>query len=267
MADADARADLETWYRRYFESDDYEEFNIEVLGPYASSEQVSRWIHWLDLRPPQRVLDLCSGAGRHTLEFARRGFRAVGVDLSPYQLGKSRLRARASRAIRGWPGPEPLFVRADARSVPLRDGCVEAVLCLFNSFGYFSEEGNRAVLREVGRVLVQGGRLALDVMNRDAFLIHQPQRTWDRVRGGLVLQDIEYLVRTSQLRTTWTYVREDGGSRALTTLNRLYSAHELVRLCESAGFEVLDINDGEVRGYFDVRNSHVVAVVAQKART
>jgi hypothetical protein len=50
----------------------------------------------------------------------------------------------------------------------------------------------------------------------------------------------------------------------VTTLNRLYSPHELIALCERAGLEVLDLNDGEVRGYFNWRQSHLVAVIARK---
>ena len=138
------------------------------------------------------------------------------------------------------------------------------MLCVFNSFGYFSEEGNFALIQEVGRVLAPGGKLMLDVLNRDSFLYHQPERTWDHVRSGLVLQEIEYLLHTSQLKTEWIYVRKDGKTERITTLNRLYSAHEIIGLCDRAGLDVIDINDGEVRGYFNWRNSHSLAVIARR---
>jgi ubiquinone/menaquinone biosynthesis C-methylase UbiE len=262
--DVDASEDLESWYTRYFESDDYEEFNLEVLGPQVSVEQVSRLLHWLELRPPQRVLDLCCGAGRHARELARRGFTVIAMDRSPYQLHKAQMRANGLQqraAVRAAP---PLLCRADARQLPIQDRSVDAVVCLFNSFGYFSEEGNRAVLAEVARVLLPGGKLWLDVLNRDAFLYHQPERTWDRVQSGLVLQEMEVLVRTSQLRTNWTYLRDDGRREDLTTLNRLYSPHELVAMCEAVGLEVMDLNDAQVWGYFSWRNSHSLAVVARR---
>ena len=265
MFDGQDPKDIENWYRRYFESDDYEDFNLEALGPQLSSEQVSRILYWLEVRPPASILDLSCGAGRHTLELARRGFRAIGLDLSPYQLAKARSRSAVPHGTPNRPGGQADFVRGDMRSIPLHDRSVQAVVCLFNSFGYFSDEGNSSVLREVRRVLAPGGRLVLDVLNRDAFLLHQPERTWDRVADGLVLQDLEYQVRSGRLQTSWTYIRDDGCRDTLITLNRLYSAHELIALCEAAGLEVLDFNDGQLRGYFNWRNSHGLGVVARRS--
>ena len=51
----DEPIDDDTWYTRYFETDDYEEFNLEILGPERSAEQVGRFVRWLDLHPPLRV--------------------------------------------------------------------------------------------------------------------------------------------------------------------------------------------------------------------
>src|SRR6266571_3219297 len=59
----------------------------------------------LALRPPQRILDLPCGQGRHAIELARRGYDVTGADLSPYLLSVAeergrtcagRLRAKAS---------------------------------------------------------------------------------------------------------------------------------------------------------------------------
>jgi ubiquinone/menaquinone biosynthesis C-methylase UbiE len=89
-----------------------------------------------------------------------------------------------------------VFLRGDARHIPLRASSMDAIVCLFNSFGYFSDEDNCAVLLEAQRVLRPGGRLLIDVLNRDVFLVRLAERTWEPVRTGLVLQDIEYLPRS-----------------------------------------------------------------------
>ena len=43
-------------------------------------EEVDGILDYLRLSPPARILDLCCGPGRHSLELARRGFAVTGVD-------------------------------------------------------------------------------------------------------------------------------------------------------------------------------------------
>ena len=60
----------------------------EIAGPVLFTEQrweyapreVGAMVSLLGLSPGARVLDMCCGVGRHSLEFARRGFRVTGVD-------------------------------------------------------------------------------------------------------------------------------------------------------------------------------------------
>jgi len=47
----------------------------------------------LALAPGARVLDLCCGVGQHSLEFARRGFQATGVDRTASYLEEVQRRA------------------------------------------------------------------------------------------------------------------------------------------------------------------------------
>src|SRR5690349_1041735 len=60
----------------------------QVMSPFIfddarwseAPENVDQIIRLLEIAPPQCVLDLCCGTGRHTFELARRGFPVVGVD-------------------------------------------------------------------------------------------------------------------------------------------------------------------------------------------
>src|SRR5260221_11125360 len=58
------------------------------------AEQILELVH-----PPQgaTVLDLCCGPGRHTLEFARRGFQVTGVDRTARHLEAARAAAIRER--------------------------------------------------------------------------------------------------------------------------------------------------------------------------
>jgi SAM-dependent methyltransferase len=111
----------------------------------------------LAIGPEHRVLDLACGDGRHLAAFSSLGISAVGVDLSDALLARARVRGL-------------IVVRADLRSLPFRSAAFDHATSFFTSFGYFeTEEENLHVLREAARVLRGGGRLLLDVPDRDAL--------------------------------------------------------------------------------------------------
>src|SRR4029434_8542781 len=87
----------------------------------------------LGLRRGARVLDVPCGFGRHAGELARRGYTAVGVDLSPLMLREARKAHRERNRLQ--------FIQNDMRRLSYRAE-FDAVICLFTSFGYFSEREN-----------------------------------------------------------------------------------------------------------------------------
>ena len=81
----------------------------------------------LDIQPDDRILDLGCGVGRHTLEFARRGHKVVGVDRTKSYLE----RAKASAANENL---DIEFVLEDMRSFR-REASFDITLSMFTSFG------------------------------------------------------------------------------------------------------------------------------------
>ena len=90
------------------------------------------------------VVDVGCGPGELCLELARRGHRAVGVDLS-----EGMLRAAAGTPVR---------VLADGLALPLADGSVDGATC---GFALRNVADPARLLAELARVLRPGGRLAL----------------------------------------------------------------------------------------------------------
>ncbi len=144
------------WYERWF-GEDY-----LTVYDHRDTEEAERDVqaikNVLDLKENELVLDLCCGNGRHDIPLVRMGCRVVGLDFSMPLLSV----ARSARM----PGTTyPLYIRADARNIPFRNGIFDIIVNLFTSFGYFTDDENCEMLRSISRVLKPDGRFYIDYLN------------------------------------------------------------------------------------------------------
>ena len=119
-----------------------------LYEPVAAFVSGGRWRGWGEAAARGlrgRVLEVGPGPGRVLAYLHGRGVPAIAVELSP---------AMARCAARLAPGA---VLRADARAIPLRDGCADAVLLVFPA-PYALEADFWA---EARRVLKPGGRMRL----------------------------------------------------------------------------------------------------------
>ena len=87
------------------------------------SEEIDQIIELLDIEKGAKILDLCCGIDRHSLELARRGYRVVDVDLKEEYLAKERKQAESKDL-------NIEFVRNDMRRFCLSE-CFDAVINIF----------------------------------------------------------------------------------------------------------------------------------------
>jgi SAM-dependent methyltransferase len=112
----------------------------------------------LALPAGSRVLELGPGAGRVTVELARRGHRVVCIDPAAAMLQNTEARARAEAV-----GDRIETVVADAHALPFPDGSFAAVVAV----GVLPWlERPAAALAEIRRVLRPGGSAVLTSDNR-----------------------------------------------------------------------------------------------------
>lgn len=204
-----------------------------------------------------RILDLCCGYGRHTISLARRGYEVVGLDLSMDLLQHALNRAHAEAlSIK--------FVHGDMRDLHFEE-VFDGAFCADTSFGAFEDVENIHVLRGVHRALKRGGRLLIDVINRDYAVLEIPNRNWWEGRGCLVQEDIEFDYRSSRLRIKRFLVFADGMERVYDISLRLFSLHELVRMLELVGFRVVQTSGSlHTAGAFFGPQSERIIVTAEK---
>ena len=124
----------------------------EQLVPALMDEWAPRVVAAAGIRPGDRVLDVACGTGVLTRAAARAtgpGGGVTGLDLDPGMLAVA---ARMTPTLR--------WQQGTAEALPFPDGSFDAVV---SQFGLMFVPDPALALREMMRVLVPGGRLALAV--------------------------------------------------------------------------------------------------------
>jgi SAM-dependent methyltransferase len=214
-----------------------------IFGPQAwerAGAEVEGTLAHLGASPGARILDLCCGPGRHTLELARRGFRVTAVDLQQAHLDELRAAARER-------GLDVELVKADMREFR-RPGAFDGALNLFTSFGYFEDPADdRRVIENLHASLRTGARLVLDMVGKELIARHFLAREWARAGDEFVLME-----RWIEKDLGWICNRNlhvgSAGQREVRFEHRLYSGAELRDLLAACGF-------GEIRLFGDFSGS------------
>ena len=214
----------------------------------------------LRLKKKARILDLACGFGRHSIALANRGYEMVGLDLSRPLLERALEVAKAqSLSVK--------FLRGDMRELNF-SGIFDGCFIWDTSLGYFDDRRNLGVLQGVGRALKVGGRLLIDVVNRD-FVVHRtPTRLWWEGTGCIFLEESEFDYQTSTLQVQRSYIYEDGSPPLeQTSFIRLYNVHELRQMLHVAGFKVVEVSGAKhYKGQFLGAASERIIVLAEKRK-
>lgn len=240
------------WFRTFFDRD-YIDRYARVTDEEVTQREVDGVIRALGLEPPARVLDLACGYGRHALALSRLGYEVTGFDLSFDLLAEAELRAQGA-------GAKVRLMEGDMRKLPfVRE--FDVVVNLFTSFGFFDDErDSRRVMEGIHAALDEGGRLLLDVINRDAILRDFQPRMWRETDDGYVLSESAYDPACSRLTGRQVHVRRGGEVRESALSLRLYSLHELSALMVGAGFAVEAVYGDFDLSPFALDSPRIVAV-------
>jgi SAM-dependent methyltransferase len=244
------------WYRSFF-GQDYLDVYGHLLMPDSSESEAEFVRNTLSLNPGQKVLDLCCGQGRHAVPLARGGLAVTGLDMTESYLESARSAAAAA-------GVEIKTVLGDMREIPYENE-FDAVINMFTAFGYFEDEADdQRVLDGAARALKPGGRILLDLLNRDwvaANYVRSEQRTGPD--GTEYTETREFDSVSGRNHVGFTINRPDGTERRASHHIRLYVATEITRMIERAGLDFHRVYGGYGGEPLSVATRRMIVVAAK----
>ncbi len=206
---------------------------LESCRRYAPEAQTQAEADFLvqTLAPSRgaRIADVPCGCGRLTLALAARGFELTGVDLTEALVDDAARTAR-ERGLR------VRFECRDMRDLPW-EAAFDHAFCFGNSFAYFDDDGNRAFLRAIHRILVPGGTFALETSLVAESVLAQPLgRRWYSFDDLYMLHQTHYDPPTGRLTSDYVFIR-GGQHEHKQAVYQVYTYRDLLRTIREAGFE------------------------------
>lgn len=245
------------WYDEIFD-ELYDLFTFHLFSRNRNENDASFIRSSLRIYEGDEVLDLACGHGRHALLLAEEGIRVTGIDITE----------RFIEAAKADTGDLPVrFLVGDIRKLSFFEQ-FDAAYSYFSSFGFFDDETNFDVLKRVARSLKPGGRLLLDLQNRELYSTGDPHYTEHNEfrrdgRDYALLLESELDVETSRARIHQRLYGLPDGPKTMNFSIRLYTLAELTWLLNQAGMEVTDTYGDADSSEYSMTSPRCV-VVAEK---
>jgi ubiquinone/menaquinone biosynthesis C-methylase UbiE len=189
-----------------------------------------------------RILDLCCGNGRVAITFAKKGFRAVGIDFSPMFIEDAKEKARELGVSK-----RTSFICGDARrllSLVPKDAFFDVVTSVWTSIGYYSKDEDLSVFKQARKLTRDGGILFIaETVHRDSLNLSFCPSSFTLYENIVLVEERKWDVLTSKLRTTWSFYAKNGDN--LRLIDRImfdiyvYSVSELASMLREAGWETV----------------------------
>jgi cyclopropane fatty-acyl-phospholipid synthase-like methyltransferase len=241
-------------WEKVFEVDDYLYFYYEGLSGERREKEVNFIVKELNLAEEKLILDLACGWGRHANKLAALCHKVTGIDITKGFLEMAEHEAKEM-------GVHVRYVLEDMRKISFVNE-FDCVISMSTAFGYFEDEENFKVLKNVSRALKKGGLFLLDITNRD-FIVRNFLPSIVVEKGKDLMIDIHEFNPVEGRLYSRRSVFRNGVMKEKPFFTRLYAPTEIRDLLERVNLKVT-----KMFGYYDSSplsvNSRRMIVIAEK---
>ncbi len=232
---------FDEFYLKYFLENQNEEFTVK------QTEFIAQFFDKNGL-----ILDAGCGIGRHSLKLGEMGFRLIGADSSPLYIKIAKQKSLEKNLS------NVDFLVKDLRKLIYKEK-FSGIISLWSSFGYFSDEVNFQILKNFYAALKSGGRLIIDIENRDYILKYFIRETFREKDKVFILERRRFHPLTSVV-VTHRYVIGENIRKDYVRNIRIYSATEMINLFKRTGAEDITVYGSYEKEKFSERSKRIIII-------
>lgn len=193
-------------------------FEVFMKGKNVSDTEIE--VNFLKKHLPianyKKILDICCGYGRHSNMLGKYGYNVLGIDRDEDALIKAKKSANKNVE----------YLSYDMRNIEKLPYSFDGIISMWHSFGYFNDEVNNSIIRQISSLLNKNGRFILDIYNKDFFEKNVGKR--ELIKENLLIKE-EVKKEGNRFNVTLTY----DNTNTIDEFNwYLYSKDEITNLCK-----------------------------------
>src|SRR5215813_2200129 len=231
------------WYENFFEGLALELWR-QAISPKQTTAEADFLVGTLNCDRGAHLLDVPCGNGRLSFELARRGYRVTGIDISKEFIEEARSPKSSLNPPTDAAGTEEKtqveFILGDMRKIEGQAN-YEGAFCFGNSFGFLAYADMEKFLSGVARALKPHRRFVIETgMAAESVLPDFEEQTSHEVGDMNIIIKERYLATESCIDSEYIFER-DGRRESRKAKHWIYTAAEIQRMLQRAGFTVLDL--------------------------
>lgn len=224
-------------------------------SPFETKKEIDQIIHLTGISPGSSILDLCCGQGRHSLEFARRGFKITGVDRTEKYLEHAKRESSRENL-------SAKFIKDDMRNFR-KDNFYKLIISMYTSFGYFEKhEENVQVLKNCNKSLTKNGKLLIDLVGKEILKNKFKEHESFEIDGITYIEKRKVIGDWEKIENKWIMIKENEKKEFILT-HWVYSAEEIKEMLSETGFFSAKIFGDLSGSKYDENAQRLIAVAVK----
>ncbi len=243
------------WYKDWFGKE------YLLVYSHRNESEAKHQIEFLEkyvgLSKDKKILDLCCGNGRHSIELKKLGYDVIGIDLSEDLLDFARKKASENNI-------DLKLIKCDMREIPYKDH-FDLVVQFFTSFGYFeTDEENQKVLSAISDSLKINGKFLIDYLNPD-YVVKNLIEKDEKIVSELFIKQERWIDNLKNRVNKRITIIVDGKSSVFNESVRMYSLDEIRAMLDISDLQLTDVY-GDFDGSSYSPNSPRMILIGKKCK-